>query len=187
MTKIDHFLATTEWLEIFPRIDLQALASLGSDHCPLFLQGDTSLEFYRGFRFEAYWINMPSFMDTVKIAWEQPVNTQNALLRMHVKLVRTARALKIWRRTIFSEWKLKSAFLQIILLELEKAQERRILTPEEHRSILRLNLWGWRLYKRQGPNNIRDSSGFGKGMQYSSIPYLFKCMKEKVFCQRFTQ
>jgi hypothetical protein len=74
---------------------------------------------------------MPGFMDTVATAWEQPVNTQNALLRMHVKLMRTARALKIWRRSIFSEWKLKLAILQIILLELEKAQERRLLTPEE--------------------------------------------------------
>jgi hypothetical protein len=124
MTRIDHFLASAEWLEIFPRTDLQALASLGSDHCPLFLQGDTSYEFYRGFRFEAYWVNMPGFMEAVQAAREQPVNTQNALLRMHVKLLHTARAK-------FSDWKLKSAILQIVLLELEKAQERRMLTAEE--------------------------------------------------------
>jgi hypothetical protein len=66
MTKIDHFFASAEWLEIFPRTNLQALASLGSDHCPLFLQGDTSFEFYCGFRFEAYLINMPGFMETVQ-------------------------------------------------------------------------------------------------------------------------
>lgn len=59
------------------------------------------------------------------------MNTQNALLRMHVKLLRTARALKVWRRAQFSEWKLQSAILQIILLELEKAQERRTLTAQE--------------------------------------------------------
>jgi hypothetical protein len=40
MTKIDHMFASTEWLEIFLRTDPQALASLGSYHCPLFLQGD---------------------------------------------------------------------------------------------------------------------------------------------------
>lgn len=113
------------------RTDLQALASLGSDHCPLFLQGDTSFEFYRGFRFEAYWVNMPGFLETVHTAWEQPVNTQNALLKLHVKLLRTARALKIWRRAKFSNYKLQAAILQIVLLELEKAQERRPLTVEE--------------------------------------------------------
>lgn len=38
MTKIDHLFASPEWLDIFPRTDLQALASLGSDHCALFLR-----------------------------------------------------------------------------------------------------------------------------------------------------
>ncbi|CAD6342986.1 unnamed protein product [Miscanthus lutarioriparius] len=61
MTKIDHFLASAEWLEIFPRTDLQAMASLGSDHCPLFLQGDISFDFSWGFRFEAHWVNIPGF------------------------------------------------------------------------------------------------------------------------------
>ena len=45
MTRIDHFFASTDWLEWFPRTDLQALASLGSDHSALFLQGDVSLDF----------------------------------------------------------------------------------------------------------------------------------------------
>jgi len=131
MTKIDHFLASIEWLEIFPRTDLQALASLGYDHCPLFLQGDTDFDFYRGFRFEAHWIHMPEFTQTVQVAWEQPVSSQDPMLRMHVKLLRTARALKIWRRTQLSDWKLRDAILHLILLELEKAQERRMLTTEE--------------------------------------------------------
>jgi hypothetical protein len=64
MTKIDHFFASSEWLAIFPRTDLQALAALGSDHCPLFLQGDVVHDFYRGFRFESYWVNCPDFLET---------------------------------------------------------------------------------------------------------------------------
>ena len=75
MTKIDHMFASTEWLEIFPRTDLQALASLGSDHCPLFLQG------------MSFWISigvsdlrrigahMPGFTETVQEAWNRAVNT----------------------------------------------------------------------------------------------------------------
>jgi hypothetical protein len=96
MTKIDHFFASSEWLAIFPRTDLQALAALGSDHCPLFLQGDVVHDFYRGFRFESYWVNCPDFLETVKEAWDKPVNTQDAILRVHVKLMRTAKALKLW-------------------------------------------------------------------------------------------
>ena len=50
---------------------------------------------------------------------------------MHVKLLRTARALKIWRRAQFSNWRIQSAILHTVLLELEKAQERRMLTADE--------------------------------------------------------
>jgi hypothetical protein len=124
MTKIDHLFASAEWLEIFPRTDLQALASMGSDHCPLSLQGDTSFEFYRGFRFEAYWVGMPGFMETVQHAWEQPVNTQNALLRMHVKLLRLARALKVWRRAHFSNWKIQMAIVQVVFAGTRKSARK---------------------------------------------------------------
>lgn len=131
MTKIDHFFASAKWLGIFPRTDLQALASMGSNHCPLFLQGDVTYEFYRGFRFESYWVNCPDFMETVKEAWDRPVNTQDTILRVHVKLLRIAKALKIWRRQNFSNWKVRWAILNIVLANLEKAQEERTLTQDE--------------------------------------------------------
>lgn len=49
----------------------------------------------------------------------------------YVNLLRTAKALKAWRRRSFSNWKLRSAIMQLILQELERAQERRTLTSEE--------------------------------------------------------
>jgi hypothetical protein len=42
------------------------------------------------------------------------------MLLIHVKLLRMARALKVWRCTQFSEWKLRNTVLHIVLLELEK-------------------------------------------------------------------
>jgi exonuclease III len=131
MTKIDHLFATNEWLDIFPRTDLQALASLGSDHCPLMLQGDVVRDFYRGFRFEAHWANRPGFLDAVKEAWSRSVNTQDAIMRVHVKLLRTAKALKNWRRQQFSGWKISWAIINITLSNLERAQEDRLLTADE--------------------------------------------------------
>lgn len=98
MTKIDHCFASAEWLEIFPRADLSALASLGSDHSALFLQGDVAMEFFKGFRFESHWTSMPGFLEMVTDTWNRLVNTQDAILRLHVKLLRTAKALKNWRR-----------------------------------------------------------------------------------------
>lgn len=124
------FFASSEWLDIFPRTHLHALASLGSDHCPLFMQGDVVIDFYRGFRFESHWINWPGFAETVKEVWDKPVHTQDAILRVHVKLMRTAKALKLWR-TNFSDWKIRWAILNITLANLERAQESRVLTQDE--------------------------------------------------------
>ena len=131
MTRIDHIFASTDWLDLFPRTELQALASLGSDHCALFLQGDTNRDFCRGFRFEAHWVQMPGFADTVQKAWSTPVDTQDAILRLHVKLLCTGKALRNWRRLSLGRWKLSWAILNIVLANLEKAQEARTLTPEE--------------------------------------------------------
>jgi hypothetical protein len=63
MTRIDHLFALADWLEMFPRTYLRALASLGSDHNVLFLQGDVNLDFYRGFRFESHWVHRLGFLD----------------------------------------------------------------------------------------------------------------------------
>ena len=45
MTRIDRFLATTEWHQLFPPADLQAIGTMTSDHCPLIMQGRSSFFF----------------------------------------------------------------------------------------------------------------------------------------------
>ena len=125
-------------------IPKQALASLGSDHCPLFLQGDVTFDFYRGFRFEAHWIHLPGFLETVQETWNKPVNTQDTLLRIHVKLLRTTKALKNLRHQCLSGWRISWAILNITLANMEKAQEVRSLTPDEieFKSYLKLKALG---------------------------------------------
>jgi hypothetical protein len=95
-TRIDRVFASLEWHLLFPNVVLQALATLGSNHAPLLLTGDVTRQTYSGFRFESYWVGMPAFYETVEAAWAQPVSTQDPILRMHVKLIRIAKALKLW-------------------------------------------------------------------------------------------
>jgi hypothetical protein len=52
-------------------------------------------------------------------------------LRVHVKLIRTAKALKNWRRKQFSGWKLSWAIINIALTNIERAQECCLLTADE--------------------------------------------------------
>jgi len=131
MSRIDHFFATLEWLDLFPNSDLQAVASMGSDHSPLFLQGNVNYEHYKGFRFEAFWTTIPGFKDLVQTTWNQPVDTRDTILRFHVKMRRLATAIKIWRAQQIGNLELQSSIVQVALLCLEKAQELRQLSGIE--------------------------------------------------------
>jgi hypothetical protein len=74
---------------------------------------------------------MPGFTDTVQKAWSKPVDTQDAILRLHIKLLRTGKALINWWCLSLGRWKIRWAILNITLANLEKAQEARTLTPDE--------------------------------------------------------
>jgi hypothetical protein len=129
-TRIDRFF-TPDWHLLFPNANLQALSTMGSDHCPLFLTGDIMPQHYSGFRFESFLVTMPGFLETVQAAWDQLVNTQDAILRMHVKFLRTAKALKLWKRQNLDNLALRLAIANEVLLLLDTTQEQRLLTTEE--------------------------------------------------------
>lgn len=74
---------------------------------------------------------MSGFNETVQAAWAQPVNTQDAILRMHVKLIRTAKAIKLWRRQSLGNLPLRLEIAKQLLLIMDAEQEKRTLTQDE--------------------------------------------------------
>ena len=56
MSRLDRFLVSTDWLDIFPDCSQRAVARTISDHCPLVLE--TGLEDWGPppFRFEIMWL-----------------------------------------------------------------------------------------------------------------------------------
>ena len=74
----------------------------------------------------------------VNSAWLKPVRTTSAVRKLHVKLVRVAKALKAWHRQKFSDLRMQSAVAKEIIARLDSAQEHRMLTVAERR--MRVNL-----------------------------------------------
>jgi hypothetical protein len=131
MSRIDRLMATTEWHALYPLANLEAICTMTSDHCPLLMQGHSSCNFYRGFRFESFWVHIDGFKEVVQQAWMPTVISSDAIPRLHVKMVRTARAIKAWRRRTVGNIKVQLAIIQIVLTMLEKAQENRGLLRDE--------------------------------------------------------
>jgi hypothetical protein len=69
--------------------------------------------------------NYYDFKEVVNRAWSTDINSEDAILRLHVKMSRTAKALSMWRRKTVGSVKIRLTIIQITLTHLEKAQENR--------------------------------------------------------------
>ena len=83
-------------------------------------------------RFEIFLVHMEGFKETVQKAWNKPVSSLQPLRCLHIRMTRTAKAIKKWRRT-----KLQLAIVKEIILCLETTQEDRLLSEEEHELLTR--------------------------------------------------
>jgi hypothetical protein len=131
MTRIDRAFCTTEWEELFPTANLHTWTSTISDHCPLILQGATAQAKFKGFRFEFYWLGLHGFQQVVRNAWRKPLQAIDPIRRLHIKLSRIAKALKQWEKSSIGNIKSQFTMAKEVLWQLDKAQERRLLSAAE--------------------------------------------------------
>jgi hypothetical protein len=138
MTKIDRFFSMTAWEELFPTVHLHAWASMISDHCPLILRGATDNPRFKGFWFESYWPVIPGFVEIVEQTWNKLLQATDAVQHLHIKLSRTAKALKQWEKSRIGNIKIQLKIVKEVIWLLDQAQERRALSHEEIGSRTRL-------------------------------------------------
>jgi hypothetical protein len=132
MSRIDRAFYSPAWEDWHANPVLQACSSSTSDHCPLLLAPLITPQVKPRFRFETFWVDMLGFFETVQEAWSKETpQTLNHLFTLHVKLSRTAKALRSWSRSLMSHCKLSMTICREVIEQLEKTQEQRVLTQEE--------------------------------------------------------
>lgn len=119
-----------QWI-IFSGSILYPLSSACSDHAPLFLIGNDKRGRPPSFRFEAYWLRIPGFLDVVQESWNKPILATNCLATFSLKLRRLARDLKRWNRSQVGDITLQLAVAMEVVFQLDVAQESRVLTNDE--------------------------------------------------------
>jgi hypothetical protein len=127
------------WEDLYPNPTLQPLSSSIFDHCPLMFMPHTSPPFKLIFRFEAFWTKMPGYLDCVQGAWnrETPSNP-NPLGRPHIKLSRTAKALRAWAKSLLPHRTIALAIYCEVIDQMERVQKSRAWTTEERNMIRHL-------------------------------------------------
>jgi len=140
LTRIDRLLCTPEWELIFPSCFLHSLPSLMSDHTPLLLQGELDHHQNTSFRFENFWTKMDGFQELVQSIWNRPVASALPMKRLHIKMARVAKGIKRWKKEKIGDTKMQLAIVKEVLLQLEAAQEHRLLTDMELHLCRRLKV-----------------------------------------------
>ncbi|GAU35043.1 hypothetical protein TSUD_30090 [Trifolium subterraneum] len=121
-SRLDRFLATTEWISNFPNFTNQHLVRYKSDHCPLLLEfshlncNRTNNNQQQTRRFEQIWTTNDHHTSIVKEAW------QNYHGSMEQKLNYRLNALHNWGRKTFGIIPKKIKEAQQDLLNLQQCQ-----------------------------------------------------------------
>ncbi|WMV45630.1 hypothetical protein MTR67_039015 [Solanum verrucosum] len=101
--RLDRAMVNDTWLQNMPHTSITHLPSVGSDHCPLLLEmkarPDNCIKY---FRFLNFWVEQPSFIETVSACWNRPVEG-NPMWTFHQKIKRLASTLSAWSKIQFGD------------------------------------------------------------------------------------
>lgn len=99
---------------LFPKINLQALSNSLSDHSSLSIGSHQKMPKAISFRFEPFWMRVPSFLDTVTEAWSFPARGSSPLMIFSITISPTLLALcasgarhSSMRLGLSSSWQMK--------------------------------------------------------------------------------
>lgn len=96
MSKLDRFLVSSKFLDIWPEVSVLALERYISDHCPLLLSIGVKGFGPKPFKFFDVWMDHPEFLDTVQKSWNQEIIGNKADIILKNKLKRLKSDLKVW-------------------------------------------------------------------------------------------
>ncbi|CAN1220819.1 hypothetical protein LINGRAPRIM_LOCUS65 [Linum grandiflorum] len=98
LVRLDRFLASSDWLRLFPKGTITNLSDVGSDHrAILYLHHRLSAPPCY-FSFENRWTTNQEAKEIIQTAWASSKPTGSCLFRLHKKLAATRYALVNWQK-----------------------------------------------------------------------------------------
>ena len=113
--RLDRFLVTQCWLDIFRGVVQCRLPRPTSDHFPILLKGGGMSQGPSPFRFENMWLKVDGFKDLLRDWWQEGVRGGRASFRIAAKMKVMKEKIKAWNRDVFGRLEVnKSSALQQI-------------------------------------------------------------------------
>jgi Reverse transcriptase (RNA-dependent DNA polymerase) len=130
MAKLDRFLISPSWNDVFPAVTQKALPNITSDHCPLECQCSTTFPQANTFKFENYWLKLEDFRSLVQTTWEQKPMAESPH-QLGQKLIDLRQAITIWRKGRMGDINKQEEVCKITIQWIERQVKQRTITPLE--------------------------------------------------------
>nr|XP_009786204.1 PREDICTED: uncharacterized protein LOC104234350 [Nicotiana sylvestris] len=142
--RLDRVFINHHWTDKFSFIDIEHLASTGSDHTPMLVKCSTSEQpVIKYFKFLNFWIDRPNFKTIVQEAWNIDVEG-NYMRRLQLKLKQVSSKLSQWSRekigSVFDqvkEWEHKMQDLETEYIDNDVED----LRPQVHKAQAEHTKW----------------------------------------------
>lgn len=98
LQQLDWFFTSPSWTVLYPNTMVTALSKCISDHTPY--PSETTVPKTDIFRFENFWVELPGFIEVVKLFWDIPVRADSQGKIINGKFKNLRRGLKIWSKRL---------------------------------------------------------------------------------------
>ncbi|RVW55567.1 Transposon TX1 uncharacterized 149 kDa protein [Vitis vinifera] len=99
--RLDRFLVSQGWLDIFRGAIQCRLPRPTSDHFPILLKGGGMSWGPSPFRFENMWLKVDGFKELLREWWQEGERVGRASFRMAAKMKEMKEKIKVWNRDVF--------------------------------------------------------------------------------------
>jgi hypothetical protein len=140
LVKLDRFLASPDWEDLFPFCHLKALSSDISNHYPILMLSNAGIKSNPRFHFEVFWPKFTDYLEAVERGWQCPDDITDPFRRLDCLLRNSARELQSWAAQKIGNVKEQLLMAKEVVYQLDRAQERRVLFDDE--MDIRWNLKG---------------------------------------------
>ncbi|KAJ3700519.1 hypothetical protein LUZ61_004224 [Rhynchospora tenuis] len=143
MSRLDRVLLSPSWVSLFPKITLEALPVVVSDHNPILLRCSQFAPQKKKNRIELFWMKHADFATIVSHSWAANVGPDQTPLSDPVGSFKQKSSglhsiLNSWSRATFRKPKLSLLNAKNVIASLDKLEETRPLSPIEF--VLRIKL-----------------------------------------------
>lgn len=100
LEQLDWFFTSVNWTIDYPNTEVLPLAKITSNHIPCKIAIGTKIPRSNLFRFENYWVEQGSFLQTIQDSWESTFSPPSAAKCISAKFKKPRSVLKEWSRNL---------------------------------------------------------------------------------------